>query len=541
MRVRVALAVLVAVSLLLPLSLRPPAGESAGPDSSLVVVAGMWSPPNNFNPINTDSSYGLYPIHFMFETLVAARLENNKLVLSPLLADRWTVSPDRQTFTFELSPTATWTDGKPVTADDVVFTVMAISDPKVDTNRGAQVAQIAGLDVGGKRAAGAAVGIRAVNARTVEVKTKGPVDPTMFLEVFGNGMYILPKHVLDGTPSDQLDKNPFFQNPTVTDGPFKFVQYRTDEYIELAANDTYHRGAPKVRRVFIRIIPPASMVAQLQRGDMDLGAGFGIGEIPIEDWAAVKKLPNVRAASFPAPGYQYMLFNFQRPYLQDKRVRQAIAQATNRQLMISQLLQGEGVVADGPIPPSNPYFDKAVKPWPYDPAKAKGLLQEAGWDANRTLLLRVPVGNTIRERSADIIQQNLQAVGIKVQIQKSDFPTHIAAAKKGDYDLLLVGWSGPTDPDVSSQYRTNGQYNFSFLSNPDMDRLLDAGVAASDPAKRRDIYDQFQTLFADQVPVLVLYYANARTAVSTRMQNVQTDQDGEYDFAPYRWSAGGTH
>ncbi|HLJ62168.1 MAG TPA: ABC transporter substrate-binding protein [bacterium] len=535
MRVRWAVVLLIVASLVVPLS----PVRAAGPSSSLVVVAGMWSPPNNFNPINTDSSYGFFGIRFIFDTLVAARLENNKLVFSPDLAQRWTVSPDRQTFTFTLNPKAMWHDGKPVTADDVVYTVMTISDPKTETNRGADIAQIAGLDVHGKRAPGVAIGIRAVNDRTVEVKTRVPVDPQMFLELFGYNVYILPKHVLADTPPDQLSKSQFFQHPTVGDGPFKFAQYRTDEYIELAANDAYHLGVPKVRRVFIRIIPPASMVAQLQRGDLDVTAGFGIGEVPIEDWDTVKTMPNVHAASFPAPGYQYMLFNFQKSYLQDKRVRQAMAEGINRQLMVSQLLRGEGMIADGPIPPANPYFNKAVKPWPYDVAKAKALLQEAGWDANRTLLLRVPVGNTIRERSADIIKENLAAVGIKTDIQKSDFPTLIAAAKRGDYDLMLIGWAGPTDPDVSSQYRTAGQYNFSFLSMPDMDKLLDAGAAASDPAKRKQIYDQFQVMFADQLPVLVLYYPNARTAISARMQNVLADPDGVYNFYSFRWGAGG--
>jgi len=528
----------VVLSLALPFV--PSVGESAGPASSLVVVAGMWSPPNNFNPVNTDSSYGLYAVRFMFDTLVEARLDNNRMVFAPDLAEKWTVSPDNQTFTFFLNPKAAWSDGQPVTADDVIFTVMVISDPKTQTNRGAMIAQIAGLDTGGKRGANAVLGIRALNPRTIEVKTKNPVDPNAFIELFGNGMYILPKHVLANVPVDSLDKNAFVQHPTVTDGPFKFVQYVTDEYIEMAANDAYHLGAPKIRRLFIRIIPPASMVAQLERGDLDVGAGFNIGEVPIEDWARVKQLPNVRAISFAAPGYQYMMFNFQRSFLQDKRIRQAIALAVNRPLMVSQLLQGEGVIAEGPIPPANPYFDKAVKPWPYDPARAKALLAEAGWDANRTLLLRVPVGNTIRERSADIIQQNLTAVGVKTQIQRSDFPTLMAASRSGDYDLALIGWAGPTDPDVSSQYRTGGQYNLTHHSIPDMDRLLDQGIATADPAKRKQIYDQFQVLFADQMPVLMLYYPNARTSVSTRMQNVLTDQDGAYDYMAFRWTATGT-
>ncbi len=524
----------IGVLLLTPLT----PGASGGPRSNLVVVSGMWSPPNNFSPINTDSSYGFYCVRFLFASLLAVRLENNQLTFAPDLASRWEIAADRKTFTFTLNPKAAWHDGHPVTAADVLFTVMTISDPKTETNRGAEIATIAGLDARGKRVSGTPLGIRAIGPLTIEVKTKVAVDPTMFLERFGGGMFILPQHVLGSVPPDQLAKHPFFQKPTVGSGPYKFVKYRTDEYVELVANEAYHLGVPKVRRVFVRIIPPATMLAQLERGDLDVSAGFGIGEVLIEDWSRVKSMGGVRAVSFPAPGYQFMLFNFQKAYLQDKRVRRALAQAVDRPLMISQLLRGEGVIAEGPIPPSNPYFDRKVTPHPYDPARAKALLQEAGWDAGRTLLLRVPTGNVLRERSADIIRENLVAVGIRVDIQKSDFPTHLAALRAGTYDLALLGWAGPTDPDVSSQYRTAGQYNFGFHSIPQMDRLLEEGAATADPAKRRGVYDRFQELFADELPVIVLYYPNARTALATRMHNVLTDAAGLYDFQPGRWTAG---
>ncbi len=525
-------AIVVAIALVLP------AGVWGAPKSSLVVVSGMWSPPNNFSPINTDSSYGFYPIRFMFPGLLESRLDNNQMQFVPALASRWEISGDRQTFTFTIHPKAAWHDGQPVTAADVLFTVMTISDPKTETNRGAEIASIAGLDARGKRAPGAQLGFRILSPKSFEVKTQVPVDPTMFLERFGSNTYIIPKQVLGDVPPDQLAKHPFFQRPTVGSGPFKFVQYRTDQFVELAANDNYHLGAPSVRRLFIRITPPATMLAQLERGELDITAGFGIGEILIEDWDRVKTMGHLKRVSFRAPGYQFMVINFQRQYFQDKRVRRALAHGINRPLIVSQLYRGEGELAEGPIPPANPYFNKQVKPWPFDPARAKALLQEAGWDPNRTLVLRVPTGNVPRERSADIIRENLIAAGIKTEIQKSDFPTHLAALRQGNYDLALLGWAGPTDPDVSSQYRTGGQYNFGFHSIPQMDQLLEEGARTADPAKRHQIYDRFQEVFADELPIIALYYPNARTAVATRMSKVLTDAQGEYDFSSYAWVAG---
>jgi peptide/nickel transport system substrate-binding protein len=515
-----------------------PAGAFGAPKSELVVVAGMWSPPNNFSPINTDSSYGYYAVRFMFQGMLEARLENNQMRFFPALASRWEVGEDRQTFRFTIHPRASWHDGRPVTAEDVQFTLLTISDPKTQTNRGAEIATLAGLSAGGKRVEGQSLGFRILGPKTFEVKTKVPVDPQMFLERFGGNVYIIPKHILGGVAPEELARHPFFLAPTVGSGPFKFVQYKTDQFVEFVANDSYHLGAPKVRRVFIRIIPPTTMLAQLERQDLDVSAGFGIGEILIEDWDRVKAMPHVRAVSIRAPGYQFMAFNFTRSYLADKRVRRAFAHAINRPLIVNQLLKGEAEIAEGPIPPANPYFNTSVRPWAYDPARARALLQEAGWDPNRTVVLRVPIGNILRERTGDIIRENLAAVGIKAEIQKSDFPTHLAALYGKNYDVALVGWAGPTDPDVSSQFRSGGQYNFTHHVLPAMDQLLDEGVRNADPAKRREIYNRFQELFADELPYVVLYYPNGRTAIARRMSNVLYDVAGLYDFQTYGWVAG---
>lgn len=522
---------LILVGLLLP------AGVRGGPRSELVVVSGMWSPPNNFNPVFSDSAYGYYVIRFMFMSLLEARLENNQLRLFPALASKWEVGSDFQTYTFTIHPRAAWHDGRPVTAEDVLFTVSTLADPKAETNRGVAVTNLAGVDARGKRDPSAPLGFRVIGPKEFQVRTKTPVDPQGFLEQFGTLMYIMPRHILGDVPPEQLSRHPFMQNPTVGNGPYKFVQYKTDQYVELLVNEHYHLGAPSIRRLFVRIIPPTVMMAQLERGDMDITAGAGIGSILLDDWDRVKTMPHVRALSFPLPGYQFMVFNFQRPYL-DKRVRRAMAHAVNRPLMINQLLKGEATLAEGPIPPTNPYFNQNVKPWAYDTARARALLQEAGWDANRTLVLRVPTGNIIRERSADIIRENLIAVGIRTEIQKSDFPTHLAAIQRGDYDLALVGWTGGVDPDVSQQFRTGATYNWlGRMSIAQMDQLLDEGKAIADPAKRRPVYHKFQEVFADELPYLVLYYENARNVIARRMSNVLHDIAGFYVFRTYIWQA----
>ena len=249
-RLRMVAAIAVTAALLLPATVL---GQAR---SSLVVVAGMWSPPNNFSPINTDSSYGYYAVKFMFNTLMDARLEDNQLRFAAALATKWEAGADNKTFTFTLHPRAAWHDGRPVTAEDVQFTVMTISDPKTETNRGNNVAFIAGLDAKGKRAPGAQLGFRVLGPKQFEIRTKTPTDPLAVFEQFGTLLYILPKHVLGSVPPEQLARHPFFQEPKVGNGPYKFVQYKTDQYVELLVNENYHLGAPSIRRLFIRVIPP---------------------------------------------------------------------------------------------------------------------------------------------------------------------------------------------------------------------------------------------------------------------------------------------
>ena len=204
----------------------------------------------------------------------------------------------------------------------------------------------------------------------------------------------------------------------------------------------------------------------------------------------------------------------------DKRLRQALAYAINRQLIVDKLLKGQGVVSQGPIVPVTSYYNPKIEgKYPYDVEKAKALLKEAGWDPNKEIALLTPTGNVVRELSADIIQANLAAAGVKVKIEKMDFPTLMARFGKGEFDLGLVGWSSVLDPDVRSQYQTGGQYNFGKFSNKILDDLMQKGADTAVTAERKKIYDEFQIQFLEEVPVVPLYWPLPLVAVNKRVNN----------------------
>jgi peptide/nickel transport system substrate-binding protein len=489
---------------------------------NLDVTIAMWSPPNNFSPINTDSSYGYFNVEILFDTLV--RL-NDKAEFVPKLAEKWDVSPDFTTFTFHINPKAKWHDGTPVTAKDVVFTVNTIANKETVSNRGAYISLIKGTDASGK-SDGPVEGITAVNDKTVEITAKAPVDALSFLEKFGANIFILPEHVLGSVAPKDLTAHPFFLDPKVGNGPFKFVRYNTDQFVEFTRNEDYYLGTPKVERVFVRIMQANTAVAALEKGEVDITAGAGIGEIPITDWDKVQGLANVNAVSFVSRGYQYFDFNHTRPFFENPKVREAFYYGINRKLIVDNLLQGTGVVLEQPYTPIFAYQNEALQTREFDVAKAKQLLTEGGWDFNREITLLVPLGNRVREQSADIIMANLQQVGIKIKAQKMDFPTMQSFRTKQDYDVSLVGWSSLMDPDVSSQYRTEGVYNNGKYSNPKVDALLDKGAVTADFNARKAIYDEFTETIYSNPNVVFLYSPNALTAVSGRMQNVKMAANG---------------
>jgi peptide/nickel transport system substrate-binding protein len=479
----------------------------------------MWSPPNNFHAFNTDSSYGYFAVEIIFETLTRF---NDDVEFAPRLADSWDISEDSAEFTFYLNPDAIWHDGTPLTAEDVEFTIWAISHPEIVTNRGSNISFLKGLE-GSKRPEGVETveGVEVIDDHTIKFVTKNPVDPLAFLELIGNSIWIVPKHILQDVPPAEMDRADFWLNPTVGAGPFKFVRYETDQFIEFERFDEYYGGAPNLDKVIISIVTPATMVAQLEKGEVDIAASGGIGDIPLDDWERVQALPNATAASYQDNGYQYMIINGD-PDLPwaDKRIRQALAYGINRQLIVDSLLKGQGVVANGPIVPVTYYYNPEIEgQFPYDPEKARELLAEAGWDANQEVALLVPIGNVVRELSADIIQANLTDIGVKVSIEKMDFPTLIARFQAGEFDLGLVGWGGVLDPDVRSQYQTGGQYNFGQFSVPDLDELLETGANTADPEARKAIYDEFQLVFLDEMPIVPLYWPLRLAAINDRVQN----------------------
>ncbi|PUB26936.1 peptide/nickel transport system substrate-binding protein [Promicromonospora sp. AC04] len=478
------------------------------------LIIGNINPVASFNPINQTDVAGQWANEFVLDSLLD---QPKPLEFTPELATSIDTE-DNQTYTVNLDPSATWSDGEPVTADDVAFTLNLIANPESITALGTSISSLDGVDpVTGKLPEGETEipGVTVVDEQTVELKTAQPVDPNYISEIIGTRLFILPAHHLKDIAPADFGESDFAQLPDVTSGPYTYLNYTKDVSIEFAARDDYYEGTPKIPSVAVRIMPAANLVGDLQTGAIHMNSGGGIGNIPVQDLATVKGLDNVTTNVYETLGVQFIEFNTET--VPDVEVRSAMAHAINREQIVDQLLQGEGQIVDGPYTSQSPYLDTDQKTLAYDPDLSRELLEDTDFDEETTLRFVVPTGNAIREQSADIILENLKAVGFKVEQTNVDFPTLLTMAGEGDYDMLLIGNTFNIDPDVTFMYGSQGSSNYTGYSSERADALLAKGKSEPDTDARAEIYDELQAIWQEDLPQLGLYSDNVASVVSNEV------------------------
>ena len=318
-------------------------------------------------------------------------------------------------------------------------------------------------------------------------------------------------------------------------GPFKYVKDTAGEQLEMTANEDYYLGCPDFKTFVIKVVPGASLTAGLLNGDIDV---VGAGSIPLSDWGTIKSSDNLVAKSITTYNFQYMAFNLSdgNDTFQDAAVRIAFDKAIDKQLIVDQLMAGEGQVAVGPMPKYHPYYNDALVGNSYDPNAAKSELEAANFDFDRTYRMVVPQGNQVREQSALIIQQNLNDIGIKVEIETYDFATLLEMMRNGDFDLGLLGGGSTIDPNESAViYKPGSAQNFSLLTDSKWYDLISKGDSLVDINERKEAFDAFQAALVEDQPYIWLYHANNLQAYSTRIAEIPMEDFIMYNYEVWTW------
>lgn len=431
------------------------------------------------------------------------------------LARSWDIENDGKLLRFHLRNDVLWHDGQKFTAKDVMFTYKLIIDPNTPTAYAEKYKLV-------KRA-------RIIDEYTFEVEYERPLAPAL---ISWGSLQVLPEHILAGA---DITKTPFARSPVGT-GPFSFVSWQTGQKITLKANEKYFDGIPFLTGINYRIIPDQNTeFLELKAGSIDMMGLTPLQYLRQTETAEFRKM--YTKYKFLSDGYTYLGFNLRKKPYDDRLVRQAISYAIDRDEIIKGVLNGLGEPTTGPYKPGTRWFNTHVTRYAYDPAKARELLMKAGYlDRNgdgvvekegRDLAITILTnqGNPLREKTAQIIQQRLKAVGIVVKIRIIEWTVFLKEyVDKGNFDAVILGWNILQDPDLynvwhSSQAVKKG-LNFVGFKDAEVDRLLVDGRQTFDEAKRKQCYDRFQEILADQQPYIFLYVPYSLPAVSSRIKGI---------------------
>lgn len=421
----------------------------------------------------------------------------------PKLAQKWTISSSNLVYTFTLVPNAKFQDGTPVTAEDVKFTFDAAKNP--DTKSSDE-----GLEPIEK--------VKVLNPRSVRV-TLNEVTPWFLAK--GGARGILPKHLLEGK---DLSKDGFNQRP-IGSGAYRLVSFTPGQSIVLEAMPGFYRGAAKIRRVIFKILPDQNVIlTQLRSGEIQYAL------LQPRDLAAVQNTPGLRVVESPTPRFYDLTLNFQRTYWQDRRVREAVLTAIDREGIVQKVLLGHGQVVDTNATPASWAYNPDVPRYPYDPARAKQLLDDAGWRpgadgvrAKGGLPLRFTVMIKNFDRTLEqffvIAQQQLKEVGVDLQIERVEPGVFPQRMREGKFDALSRIWNPVYDPEQTSQLRTGNVYG--GYSNSKVDALLSVTRATLDRAQRKRAYAELQRLLSQDLARLYLYTENELHVLPAGLRGVQ--------------------
>ena len=504
--------------LVMVLSLAFGAGLGAPADTAAAgkdFVIGFHGDATSLNPVIATDGQSYIAEWPIYDSLVEL---DEKLGVKPLLAESWEVSRDALTYTFKLKKGVKWHDGKPFTARDVAFTFYSVLDPKVTTPHRGYFDALVGFpeltnkDNPKKPEELAQKPIEVLDDHTIRFRLRYPYGA--FLAVLVNPRAgIVPEHILKG---QDLNTTEFNRKPIGT-GPFKFVEWKRGERIVLEANPDYHAGRPALDRLIYRVIPDTVVLLQeLRAGGVDF-----IERPPLTEMARLKQTPGFKVLTADNTSYTYFGFRQDLAPFDDLQVRRALYHAIDIPAIVREVLQGYGTVATGQFPPGSWAFDPSVKPYPYDPNRAKALLAEAGWKPGSDGVLQKDgrrlsfslkhdqADQTVKDTSI-IIQEFLKKIGVEARIEPLDWPTFVKKLFASDFEGIVVGWTNFHDPDpFAYSIWHSGQWkgrNFAHYKNPRADAALEAARRAGDQAERKRQYAEFSKILMEDAPYVFLYF-----------------------------------
>ncbi|MDD6626722.1 MAG: ABC transporter substrate-binding protein [Lachnospiraceae bacterium] len=501
------------------------AAPTEAAEGEKIINVGVTSSLGGINPFVIDQTeINKYAVDLMFLPLVELDKDSN---FQYMLADSVTTE-DNINFVVHIDDAATWSDGQPVTAYDLEYTVLRLASPVVNNTTLMLYAFEGTTDEGFvEEGATSMAGLTVLDDKTLQFTSKYPMSLITFNNTYGRYLRALPKHVIEQFSEEELLTADWFNHPDVIDGPFLLTDYDADHYISYVANENYFKGAPKLDKLNIKIVDGSQVYAGLQSGEIDI-TQLTMTSIPETDYESIEKLENVKAV-YGSPITNQSAF-IQTANIPDARVRQALVYAIDRQQLVDQLLKGNGEVIDGFVSSASPYYDSSIEPLPYDPEKAKALLEEAGWDGSQTLRFYVWSGDTTFVNGAQILAAQWAAVGINVEITTLDLASLMSVAGSTDYDIMAVQYTyAPVDPYPDVAWLLSGEGSWTGYAADEINAALEDTQTTTDVEQLKADYAVVDKKVQEDVPMFSVYVISQMGAVNNRVVGAEPTAYGFFN------------
>jgi len=458
------------------------------------------------SPANLDPRVGLDAQseridNLLFDNLLA---RDEHLNVKPNLAERWE-TPDPRTYVFHLRRGVRFCDGRPLTARDVKWSYDSLLEGKIRSTKSTAYRLVTRID--------------APDEATVIFRLKQPWAALLWN--LSGAMGIVP----DGS-GEEITRQP------IGSGPFRLVSAELDREVMVERNDNFWGQRPKLDRVRFEVVPDTTTRAlELRKGSADLE----INALPPDMVLSLRHESNLDVQQGPGTVLGYVGFNLRDPVLKDVRVRQAIAYALDRQPLIHYLMRDAARPAASVLPPESWAYEGGVQQYAHDPAKARQLLDAAGYLAKNGVRLHLAMKTSTEESSramAAVFQQQLREVGIALDIRSYEFATFFSDVTHGEFQLYSLRWvGGNEDPDIFGYvFDSHGGANRQFYRNPRVDALIQKAQEESDPQVRKQDYAELQRILAQELPYINLWYFDNVLVASRRVRNLQLNPSGDYEF-----------
>ena len=479
---------------------------SRKPDPNTLVVI-IESSPTNLDPrVGLDAQSERID-GLLFDNLLS---RDEHLSVKPGLAERWEI-PDPKTYIFHLHQGVSFCDGRRLSSRDVKWSFDSLLQGKIRSTKAAAYRLVDHID--------------APDDSTVIFHLKAPWAGLLWNIAGGEGMGIVPYG-----SGNELSRNP------VGSGPFRFVRAEQDKDVVIERNDNYWAAKPSIGRVQFLVVPDTTTRAlELRKGSADLE----INALTPDMETALQREPRLAVVRGPGTRLAYMGFNLRDPILKDLRVRRAIAYALDRGPLIRYLIGNEARPAASVLPPESWAYDPHVEQYSYDPAKARQLLDAAGYQTKNGVRFHLVMKTSTEESSramAAVFQQQLRDVGIALDIRSFEFATFFSDITHGEFQVYSLRWiGGNEDPEIfeyafdTARIIPNGA-NRQYYSNPRVDALIEKARTELDQNIRKQDYAEIQEILAKDLPYINLWYFDNVMVYSKRVRGLELNPSGNYDF-----------